>query len=150
MSVFLFNKFLLHNCKLCDADVKVKFSPSSQVCFSLSASLTGSHPDGHKPRGEAAPAENYESTIPLLLKGKDPRPLSQLRTGVRALITGSLTFHICFPRTVNKDGRQKQGQSVSITDGSEGITPSTFSPEVMSCEGFKGVDRILLSTICYI
>lgn len=98
LSAFLFNKFLPQNCKVCDTDVK--FVLSSHVCVSFSASLTGSHPDGNKPRGEAAPTENYESTIPLLLKGKDPRPLSQLRTRVRALITSSLTFHLCFPRTV--------------------------------------------------
>lgn len=107
LSAFLFNKFLPQNCKVCHTDVKVKFSPSSHVCISLSVSLTGSHPDGNKSRGEAAPTENYESTIPLLLKGKDPRPLSQLRTRVRALITSSLTFHLCFPR-----------------DGSGGITPT--------------------------
>lgn len=108
LSAFLLHKFVPQNCKVCDTDVKVEFSPSSHVCVSLSVSLTGSHPDGNKPRGEAAPTENYESTIPLLLQGKDPRPLSQLRTRVRALITSSVTFHLCFPRTVKQDGRQKR------------------------------------------
>lgn len=76
--------------------------------------VTGSHPDGHKPAGEAAPADNYESTIPLILKGQDPRPLSQLWTRVRAPITHCLTSRLCFPQTVNKDGGQKWGQSFSI------------------------------------
>lgn len=111
LSAFLFNKFLPQNCKVCVTDVKVKFSPSSHVWVSLSVSLTGSHPDGNKSRGEAAPTENYESTIPLLLKGKDPRPLSQLRTRVRALITSSLTFQLCFPRTVMAVGESLPPQS---------------------------------------
>ncbi|XP_011601535.2 disintegrin and metalloproteinase domain-containing protein 12 isoform X1 [Takifugu rubripes] len=55
-------------------------SASGNADGTAPAAHEGSHPDGNKPRGEAAPTENYESTIPLLLKGKDPRPLSQLRT----------------------------------------------------------------------
>lgn len=70
--------------------------------------VTGSPPSGHKP------AENYESTIPLILKGEDPRPLSQLWTRVGAPITRRLTSRLCFPQTVNKDGAQKRGRSVSI------------------------------------
>lgn len=111
--------FCLHSCLTNSSCRTVKFAMlmlklnsvgSSRVSFCLPPLLTGSHPDGDKPRGEAAPTENYESTIPLLLKGKDPRPLSQLRTGVRALITGWLTFHLSFPRTVTKD-RWKMDQT---------------------------------------
>nr|XP_046257960.1 disintegrin and metalloproteinase domain-containing protein 12 isoform X2 [Scatophagus argus] len=41
----------------------------------------GSSPDKHKQRGEPAKPESYGTTVPLLLKGKERRPLSQLKAG---------------------------------------------------------------------
>lgn len=43
---------------------------------------TGSSPDKAKQRGEATDPERYETTVPLLLKGKERRPFSQLTAGV--------------------------------------------------------------------
>ncbi|XP_031163380.1 disintegrin and metalloproteinase domain-containing protein 12 isoform X2 [Sander lucioperca] len=41
----------------------------------------GSSPDKAKQRGEATDPERYETTVPLLLKGKERRPFSQLTAG---------------------------------------------------------------------
>lgn len=46
--------------------------------------FTGISPDEPKRRGEATTPEHYGTTVPLLLKGKERRPLNQLRTGVNA------------------------------------------------------------------
>lgn len=46
--------------------------------------FTGISPDEPKRRGEATTPEHYGTTVPLLLKGKERRPVNQLRTGVNA------------------------------------------------------------------
>lgn len=40
--------------------------------------ITGNSPDEPKQRGEASKPERYETTVPLLLKGNERRPLWQL------------------------------------------------------------------------
>lgn len=46
--------------------------------------FTGIRPDKPKQRGEETTPEHYGTTVPLLLKGTERRPLNQLRTGVNA------------------------------------------------------------------
>ncbi|XP_078129812.1 disintegrin and metalloproteinase domain-containing protein 12 [Sander vitreus] len=47
----------------------------------LYSTQEGSSPDKAKQRGEATDPERYETTVPLLLKGKERRPFSQLTAG---------------------------------------------------------------------
>lgn len=46
--------------------------------------FTGSSPDDPKPRVDATKPERYGTTVPLLLKGKERRPLDQLAARVNA------------------------------------------------------------------